>query len=524
MDRWPQTGLARLLAASACWLLAATSPIWNPAQLRAAAAQPPPSAAAGETPAPSGSPPATSPGQPAPPSATTAPEPGQPASAGATAQPAPDQPPAAGETSGQPAPDQPPGASEAPSQPAPDQPPAAGEAPSQPAAPPPATSQVPPVGPPEPGAQSAASREGSPDETPGEGGETPIERFLPNVDLLFPEGALDLKVSRLVNKVLFEGQVRYAFVSGDITAFLRYRYYGYNRTTQVEVFDDISFGRVQSFSNRFDRTRGANLFLEWPRSASFRTFVLSEIDRISSNNITALSANNRTDTFVRVGAQLGTTGDSRTQAIVGDTRAYFPSIFTAVREIGPGQFGFTTGLTYGFHLGSFDYVRLEAQALKRFDLTGRTFLIGTLHGGSFLYSELNSPGALNPQDRYSIPPAAFFNVGGADNLKGLSNKLIGTQEVHTTWELFTPWFLGEHRSFLKLDWQSWYWILYAGAGTLGFTSRVYTDLAAYIPDAGFGFESSVRLWRYRFFLSSIVARPLKGTNHVEARLSVRTYR
>ena len=38
------------------------------------------------------------------------------------------------------------------------------------------------------------------------------------------------------------------------------------------------------------------------------------------------------------------------------------------------------------------------------------------------------------------------------------------------------------------------------------------------------FESSVRLWRYRFFLSGILARPLKGTNHVEARLSVRTYR
>ena len=83
--------------------------------------------------------------------------------------------------------------------------------------------------------------------------------------------------------MLFEGQVRYAFVSGDIRAFLRYRYYGYNRTTQVEVFDDISFGRLQSLSNRFDRTRGVNLFLEWPHSYSFRTFALGEIDRISSN-------------------------------------------------------------------------------------------------------------------------------------------------------------------------------------------------------------------------------------------------
>jgi hypothetical protein len=324
--------------------------------------------------------------------------------------------------------------------------------------------------------------------------------------------------------VLFEGQVRYAFVSGDITAFLRYRYYGYNRTTQVEVFDDISFGRLQNLSNRFDRTRGVNLFLEWPHSYSFRTFVLGELDRISSNQQPVPATIDSTDTFVRVGAQLGTPGDSRTQSIVGDSRAYFPSIFTAVREIGPGQFGFTSALSYGFHPGDYDYVRLEAQALKRFDFTARTFLVGTVHVGSFPYSKLSNSSAFDTPFRYSIPLADFFTIGGADNLKGLSNRLIGTQEVHTTWELFTPWFLGQHYNFLHLDWQSWYWILYAGAGTIGFTSKVYTNLSAYIPDTGFGFESSVRLWRYRFFLSGILARPLKGTNHVEARLSVRTYR
>jgi hypothetical protein len=380
--------------------------------------------------------------------------------------------------------------------------------------------------PPEAAAQpgpGATDREAGPDQAPAGPGETPIERYLPNVDLLFPEGALDLKVSHLVNKVLFEGQVRYAFVSGDITAFLRYRHYGYDRTTQVEVFDGISFGRLQSLSNRFDRTRGANVFLEWPRSYSFRTFVLGEVDRISSSS-PSLPATNSTDTFIRLGAQLGTPGDSRTQSIVGGSRAYFPSIFTAVREIGPGQFGFTSALSYGFPLGNFDYLRLEAQALKRFDFSERTFLAGTLHLGSFLHDQMRTPFAFNVQDRFSIPLADFFNIGGADNLKGLSNNVIGTQELHTTWELFTPWFLGQHHTVLHLDWQSWYWIFYAGAGTIGVTSRAYTNLAAYIPDAGFGFESSVQLWRYRFFLSSILARPLKGTNHVEARLSVRTYR
>jgi len=195
-----------------------------------------------------------------------------------------------------------------------------------------------------------------------------------------------------------------------------------------------------------------------------------------------------------------------------------------VREIGPGQFGFTSALTYGFPLGSFNYLRLEAQALARSDLTLRTFLIGTVHLGSFLYSQLTHRQAIDPQDRYSIPLADFFNIGGADNLKGLSNNLVGTQELHATLELFTPWFIGQHRSFLHLDWQSWYWILYTGAGTIGFTSQTYTKLGGYIPDVGFGTESSLQLWRYRFFLSGIVARPLKGTHHVEARLSVRTYR
>jgi hypothetical protein len=395
---------------------------------------------------------------------------------------------------------------------------------------PPAASGAPPIsppsspGPPEPGAQSAASHEGGSDETSGEGNETPLERYLPNLDLLFPEGALDLKVSRLVNKVLFEGQVRYAFVSGDITAFLRYRYYGYDRTTQVEVFDDVSFARLESLSTRFDRTRGANLFLEWPRTYSFRSFALGEIDRISSNRQSLLAANNHTNTFVRFGAQLGTPGDSRTQAIVGSTRAHFPTIFTAVREIGPGQFGFTAALTYGFPLGNFDYVKLEAQALERFDFTDRTFLIGTLHAGSFLHRQVSRPAAVDPQVRYAIPAAEFFNIGGADNLKGLSNNAIGTQELHTTWELFTPWFLGQHRRFLSLEWQNWYWILYTGLGSLGFDTRTYTNLSGYIPDTGFGFESSVRLWRYRFFLSGIVARTLKGTHHVEARFSVRSYR
>src|SRR5438270_836740 len=252
MDERPHSSPARLLRLVRLLALAAAIAV---AVAPAARAVPPPDVEPPATaaPPPASEPPAALAPAAEPPAVTEPASTPEPPAAAAPSSSAPETPAAA------------------PSSPAPETPAAA------------AAGSAAPTGPPEPGAQTAVSHEGSPDETPGEGAETPLERFLPTLDLIFPEGALDLKVSRLVNKVLFEGQVRYAFVSGDITAFLRYRYYGYHRTTQIEVFDDISFGRLQSFSNRFDRTRGANVFLEWPHSYSFRTFALGEIDRISSN-------------------------------------------------------------------------------------------------------------------------------------------------------------------------------------------------------------------------------------------------
>ena len=78
----------------------------------------------------------------------------------------------------------------------------------------------------------------------------PSDRFLPRLDIYFPEGDLDLRVNRLINKTFFEGQVKYNFINGDITAFLRYRYYGYRRTTQFTVFDSISFDRIDAERHR----------------------------------------------------------------------------------------------------------------------------------------------------------------------------------------------------------------------------------------------------------------------------------
>lgn len=375
----------------------------------------------------------------------------------------------------------------------------------------------------------------SPDTPPGEEEprpKPPEERFLPRLDVYFPEGDLDLRVNRLISKVFFEGQVKYNFVRGDISAFLRYRYYGYKRVTQFTVFDSIEFENIEDFSSDFDRTRGTLLLLQWPHSYHQRTFLLTELDRISSNKESEaqILRLGRTNTFVRLGYQLGTPDDERSNAIVGETRARSERLFTAFREIGPGGFGLTGALTSGFDvgIGDFDYLKFEAEALKRFDLTERTFIAGRVHGGTFLRKAERDPRDLpepiDELDLLAIPRGEYFRLDGRERLKGMSERTRGTDVLYTTWELFFPWFLRENRRFLKLDWQNWYWILYTGAGIIGSDRKIYTDFNSYIPDVGVGFESSLRLKKYRFFLSGIVAQALKGDGGVEARVSVKSYR
>lgn len=360
------------------------------------------------------------------------------------------------------------------------------------------------------------------------------EGFLPRLDVYFPEGDLDLRVSRLINKVFFEGQVKYNFVSGDISAFLRYRYYGYKRTTQFTVFDEIEFQDVQDFSNDFDRVRGTLLLFQWPLSYHRRTFLLTELDRISTNkpDFAEILRRGETNTFVRLGYQIGTPEDARSNAIVGETRARTERLFTAFREIGPGGAGFTGAVTWGFPgLGDFDYLKVEAEALKRFDVSARTFLVGRVHAGSFLAKDLRPEEQLPPlpedrelTDLYTVPNNEYFRLDGRENLKGVDERLRGTEEFHTTWEYFFPWFLNAEHEILKLKWQNWYWILYGGVGNVGFDRDIYTDTSGYVPDVGVGFESSFQYRKYRFFLSGIVAQALKGEGGVEARISVKSYR
>lgn len=397
---------------------------------------------------------------------------------------------------------------------------------------PPATTPAPlPAPPARPLPPDAAN--GDPGESPGL--KPPEDRILPRLDVFFPEGDLDLRVSRLLNEVFFEGQVKYNFINGDITAFLRYKYYSLRRTTQITVFDSISFDRIdQNVTNDFDRVRGSLVLFQWPLSYNHRTSFLAEFDRISTNKPTEVDRLLRlgaTNTFVRYAYQFGTPEDGRSNAIVGEPRSQTQRLFSAFREIGPGGYGFTGAVTYGFpYGGDYDYVKLEFEALKRFDVTRRSFLIARLAGGSYPHvgsvtPDPKAPPSSEPQiDRLRLPSDNFFQLTGRDGLLGYKNRRHGTEMLLTTWEYFMPWFIEKTHHFLWLDWDNWYWVLYGGYGTLGFDKQVYAQLSGYIPDAGVGFESSVRLRKYRFFLSAIVAQALKGNGGVEARISIKSYR
>jgi hypothetical protein len=421
--------------------------------------------------------------------------------------------------------------------------------PSEPPAPPPAEPQAappaepqtapPPAEPtaPEPPAPAPPEPSGTGGEGVTPGVEVPArsqEGVLPRLDVYFPEGDLDLRVNRLINKTFFEGQVKYNFISGDITAFLRYRYYGYSRTTQLTVFDAITFDEIdQNVTDDFDRVRGTLLLLQWPYSYNHRSFAMAEIDGVSSNRRERGSQffvrRDSTNTFLRLGYQVGAPDEGRSSAIAGETRARTERLFSAFREFGPGESTVTLAGTYGFDfgIGDFDYLKLEFEALKRFDTSARTFLVGRLRGGTFPHIGRADPGSLLPQpdriDFLAVARSEAFRLDGRENLKGLTERRRGTELLFSTWEYFFPWFLESHHRFLKLDFQNWYWILYTGIGTIGFDREVYTDFDTYIPDAGIGFESSLRLLKYRFFLSGIVAQALKGDGGVEARISVKSY-
>lgn len=351
--------------------------------------------------------------------------------------------------------------------------------------------------------------------------------IVPDLDLFIPEGEFELRLHRLIDRVSFEGQVNYNFVDGDIRAFLRYRYYAYKRTYRFAVFDTLEFRDFQN-SDEFERVRGGLFLIQWPHSYHHRTFLLFEVDNITTNRESS-QTNGRVsnvNTFVRTGFQLGTPDDDRSNAIVGEDRGEIRRLFTPYRHIGPGDWGFTGAVTWGFDFfgGEFDYLRFEGETLKRFELPGSSFLFGRLHAGTFIRKVINpAPSTQDPRDGLLIPRSEFFRLDGRDNLKGLDRRVRGTEELHTTWEVLLPWFVNQEHEHIGAQWQTWYWVLYGGFGTVGFDREIYSDLGSYVADAGFGFQSSFKVKGYTLFLSALLARELESDADLKFRVSLKSF-
>lgn len=368
----------------------------------------------------------------------------------------------------------------------------------------------------------------SPTTSSGSKGEPGTKSAQPRVDILLPDGDFDFRLGRLIKSALVEGQFRYNFARGDINAYLRYRYYGRDRTYQLSLFDTVSFEQIQKLSNDFTRVRGTSFLITWPQDFYRRLSLLTELDSINSNRLSERFTTDKSNTFVRLGYQYGTPNDERSNAIVGESRPRVQRLFTAYQEIGPQGFGLTGALTSSFEVlgSSFSYLRGELEGLKRFNFgSGRTFLIARLHGGTFFAKKVVRSGPdVAPADRYAIPIGDLFALGGADNLRGVSSGVSGTDELHATAEFFLPWFVDQDRRALWLDWHSWYWVAYAGYGAAVFSRRDLGELTNYIPDVGIGVETHFTLKQFNFFLSAIVAQPLKGSFGPKARVSIKSFR
>src|SRR5436305_8471929 len=142
---------------------------------------------------------------------------------------------------------------------------------------------------------------------------------LPYVNVYLPEGQASIRLRKLIRNVLFESQIDYRFVNGDISTYLRYKYYARNFTYRLGVFDTIGFPDVGSSSKQeFERVRGGLLLFEVPRDYNKRYFWLLQDDRLTFGDVTRTD-NRKNNIYTEVGYQFATQFDERMNAIDGET-------------------------------------------------------------------------------------------------------------------------------------------------------------------------------------------------------------
>jgi hypothetical protein len=326
----------------------------------------------------------------------------------------------------------------------------------------------------------------------------------------------------LIKNVLFESQIDYKFVNGDISTFLRYKYYAKNFTYRLGIFDQIDFPRLgSSSSNAFERVRGGLLLFEFPRDYDNRYYWLIQDDRLTFGDIQNFD-NRKNNVYTKVGYQYGTQFDERMNSIVGESRGRIVPVLTAFRDLGPQKFGLAAAVTESAHIGTGDYryTKVEAEALKRWDPSDTTFFVQRLHIGFFptkgrvnpppVPTDLDGDGIVDPVPTYAfytVPRYELFALGGRDALRSINDSLDteGTHEVHETNEYFVPIFRNRAFNTFGARWNTLYGVAYAGAGSVGFDYRSIAKANSTFVDAGLGFESSMNVREYDVILSVLYA-------------------
>jgi len=338
---------------------------------------------------------------------------------------------------------------------------------------------------------------------------------LPNVNVYLPEGQASIRIRKLIRNVLFESQIEYKFVEGDISTFLRYKYYARNFTYKLGIFDTIGFPDVGSRSKQeFERVRGGLLLLESPRDYNNRYFWLMQDDRLTFGNVSDPD-NRKNNIYMKLGYQFGTQFDERMNAIVGESRGRITPVLTAFRELGPQKLGFAAALTESAKIGpgDYQYTKLESEVLKRFDASSTTFFVARAHIGAFVTRKKKENAAeLDPIEQYSIPRYEMFGLGGREALRSIKNSVDseGTHEFHVTNEYFFPVFRNrDFRTFL-LHWNTMYGIGYLGAGAVGYNYGDIGKSNSSVVDAGLGTEMSLSLRDFDVLLSVLFAHTLRA--------------
>jgi hypothetical protein len=340
----------------------------------------------------------------------------------------------------------------------------------------------------------------------------------------------------LIKNVLFESQIDYKFVNGDISTYLRYKYYARNYTYKISVFDAIGFPDIGSRSTQeFERTRGGLFLMEFPRDYNHRYYWLVQDDRLTFGDVTRID-NRKNNIYTKLGVQFGTEFDERMNAIVGESRGHITPVLTAFRDLGPQKFSLAAAVTQSaaVYTGDYKYTKFEAEALRRWDITGTTFVVTRAHVGTFPVKSLTcgdeAACSLVPQiERYSIPTYEMFQLGGREALKSIASKdeATGINEFHLTNEFFVPIFRNRDLRTWVMHWNTLYGILYAGAGSVGYDYSSLAHSKSLAVDGGIGAEAAINIRDFEVLFSVIYAHTFHAPEDIKGnkvRFSIRTIR